>query len=149
MDVDGVLTDGGFWWGANGDEFKRFSFLDVMGVSIGHKAGLLFGLITGENTPFAGRFATKMSITELHTGCKDKAAALRLIAERNSIPLSNICYIGDDINDLPAMELAGLSAAPANAHPEVLDFAKLCLKNCGGNGAVRELIDYILANHRH
>ena len=148
MDVDGVLTDGTFLWDANGGEFKRFSFLDVMGISIGRKAGLVFGLISGEDTPFAERFAKKMSIAELYTGCKEKGAALRLISERQRIPLSNICYIGDDVNDLPAMELAGLSAAPSNAHPSVLDFAKLRLKNHGGNGAVRELIDYILANHR-
>lgn len=149
MDVDGVLTDGTFWWGANGDELKRFSFLDVMGISIGHKAGLVFGLITGETTSFAELFAKKMSIPELHTGCKDKATALRQIAERQGIPLKNICYIGDDINDLPAMELAGLSAAPANAHSSVRDFVNLRLQNQGGNGAVRELVDYILANYRN
>ena len=149
MDVDGVLTDGTLWWSANGDELKRFSFLDVMGVSIGRKAGLVFGLITGEITPFAELFARKLAITELHTGCKEKAAALRLIAERQAIPLRNICYIGDDINDLPAMELAGLSAAPANAHSSVRDFAKLRLQNRGGSGALRELVDYILANHRN
>lgn len=149
MDVDGVLTDGTFWWNASGEEQKRFSFLDVMGVSIGHKAGLVFGLVTGEATPFAELFAKKMSIAELHTGCKDKAGALRLIAERQEIPLGNICYIGDDVNDLPAMALAGLSAAPANAHPSVRDFAKLRLQNQGGNGAVRELVDYILANRRN
>lgn len=149
MDFDGVLTDGTFWWSANGDELKRFSFLDVMGVSIGRKAGLVFGLITGEVSPLAELFAKKMSISELHTGCKEKAAALRLISERQAIPLMNICYIGDDINDLPAMELAGLSAAPANAHPSVRDFANLRLQNRGGSGAVRELVDYILANHRN
>ena len=148
MDVDGVLTDGTFWWSVSGDELKRFSFMDVMGISIGRKAGLVFGLITGESTPFAELFANKMSITECHTGCKEKATALRLIAERQAIPLGNICYVGDDINDLPAMELAGLSAAPANAHPSVLDFANLCLKNQGGSGAIRELVDYILAHHR-
>ena len=149
MDVDGVLTDGTFWWSADGEELKRFSFLDVMGISIGRKAGLVFGLVTGEVTPFAELFAKKMSITELHIGCKEKAAALRLIAERQAIPLKNICYIGDDINDLPAMELAGLSAAPANAHPSVRNFAKLRLQNEGGGGAVRELVDYILVNHRN
>jgi len=149
MDVDGVLTDGTFWWNANGEELKRFSFLDVMGISIGRKAGLMFGLITGEVTPFAELFAKRMSITELHTGCREKAAALRLISERQAIALGRICFIGDDVNDLPAMELAGLSAAPANAHPSVRDFADLRLQNQGGSGAVRELVDYVLANHRN
>lgn len=148
MDVDGVLTDGSFWWNSQGDELKRFHFLDVMGISIGRKAGLVFGLITGESTPFAELFARKMSIDELHVGCKDKAGALRLIADRQSIPLSRICYVGDDINDLPAMEIAGLSAAPANAHPSVRNAAALKLNATGGNGAVRELIDYVLAQQR-
>lgn len=148
MDVDGVLTDGTFLWDAEGNEQKRFHFLDVMGVSIGKKAGLVFGLITGESTPFAGLFAKKMGITELHTGCKDKAAALRLISERQSVPLKNICYIGDDINDLPAIELAGLSAAPANAHAQVLAQVDLRLKSAGGEGAVRELVDHLLAKHK-
>jgi YrbI family 3-deoxy-D-manno-octulosonate 8-phosphate phosphatase len=149
MDVDGVLTDGGFWWTASGEESKRFSFLDVMGISLGRKAGLVFGIITGEDTPFAERFAKKMAMAELHVGCKEKGKALQLISERQGIPLSNICYVGDDVNDLPAMALAGLSAAPANAHPTVREAAGLRLQNHGGNGAVRELVDYILANHRN
>lgn len=148
MDVDGVLTDGSFWWNANGEESKRFHFLDVMGISIGRKAGLVFGLITGESTPFAELYARKMAIAELHTGCKDKATVLRQISERQSIPLARICYIGDDVNDIPAMELAGLSAAPANAHPSVHKVATLCLQATGGNGAVRELVDHILNHHR-
>lgn len=148
MDVDGVLTDGGFWWTPQGEELKRFCFLDVMGVSIGKKAGLTFGLISGESTPFAGLFAEKMGIAEIHIGCKDKASALRGISDRQGIALKNICYIGDDINDLSAMEIAGLSAAPANAHASVLSVAKIHLKAVGGNGAVRELIDRILEQHR-
>lgn len=149
MDVDGVLTDGTFWWDTDGGELKRFSFMDVMAISVGRKAGLVFGLITGEVTPFAELFARKTSIAELHTGCKDKAAALRLFAERQAIPLSKICYVGDDINDLPAMQLAGLSAAPANAHPTVLNIAKLRLQRQGGGGVIRELVDFILANHKN
>lgn len=148
MDVDGVLTDGTFLWDAEGNEQKRFNFLDVMGISLGKKAGLVFGLITGESTPFAGLFARKMGIAELHTGCKDKATALCLIAERQGIPLQNICYIGDDINDLPAIELAGLSAAPANAHAQVLDRVDLILNSSGGQGAVRELVDHLLAKRK-
>lgn len=148
MDVDGVLTDGSFWWNAQGEELKRFHFLDVMGVSNGRKAGLAFGLITGETTSFAELFARKMSITELHTGCKEKASALRLFSERQSVPLSNICYIGDDINDLPAIQIAGLSAAPANAHQSVRQAVKIQLAATGGNGAVRELIDIILTQYR-
>lgn len=144
MDVDGVLTDGGFWWTAQGEELKRFCFLDVMGISLGKRAGLVFGLISGETTPFAKFFAQKMEIAEVYLGCKDKGAALKSFAESQAIPLERICYMGDDVNDLPAMGIAGLSAAPANAHPSVLERVQLRLRNRGGDGAVRELIDHIL-----
>jgi 3-deoxy-D-manno-octulosonate 8-phosphate phosphatase (KDO 8-P phosphatase) len=148
MDVDGVLTDGSFWWGPDGQEWKRFCFADVMGVSKGSAAGLLFGLVSGEPSPLVDRFAEKMGIREVHKGCKDKATALRSIGERNAIPLEHICFIGDDVNDLEAMRIAGFSAAPANAQPAVLAEARLTLSRNGGDGAVRELIDHILASRR-
>lgn len=145
LDVDGVLTDGGFWWGPNGEEFKRFSFLDVMGVSLGRKNGLTFALISGEDSPLVDRFATKMGIQHVHKGCKDKAAALRKFAQDVGLQLSQICFMGDDVNDLPAMKLAGLSAAPASAHPRAKETANLTMNCAGGQGAVRELVDLILA----
>ena len=80
LDVDGVLTDGGVWWGPNGEEWKRFSFADIMGVSLARKAGLVVGLISGEDSPVVDRFAAKMAITDVAKNCKDKAAALRTLA---------------------------------------------------------------------
>ena len=146
MDVDGVLTDGTFWWGPNGEEWKRFCFADVMGISIGRKAGLVFGLISGEASPLVDRFAARMSIDEVYAGCKDKAAALRLFSERTGIALERICFVGDDVNDLSAFAIAGMSAAPANAQPEVLAAAGISLAHRGGDGAVRELIELVLAD---
>jgi 3-deoxy-D-manno-octulosonate 8-phosphate phosphatase (KDO 8-P phosphatase) len=145
LDVDGVLTDGGFWWGPNGEEWKRFSFADVMGISRGSRAGLAFALISGEDSPLVDRFAAKLKIAEVHKGCRDKATALRFVSERLGKPLSRICFVGDDVNDLPALELAGLSAAPANAQPPVLAAVAMTLTRCGGDGAVRELVEFILA----
>jgi 3-deoxy-D-manno-octulosonate 8-phosphate phosphatase (KDO 8-P phosphatase) len=145
LDVDGVLTDGGFWWGPNGEEFKRFSFVDIMGVSLGRKAGLTFALISGEDSPLVDRFAQKMGIQHVHKGCKDKAAALRKFAEDAGLQLSKICFMGDDVNDLPAMKLAGFSAAPANAHQLAKETATLTMNHAGGQGAVRELVDLVLA----
>src|SRR5271154_5173293 len=112
LDVDGVLTDGGFWWGPNGEEWKRFCFADVMGISLGRKAGLVFGLISGEASPLVDRFADKMAITQVYKGCKDKGAALRTFSESTGIALAKTCFVGDDVNDLPAFALAGLAAAP-------------------------------------
>jgi 3-deoxy-D-manno-octulosonate 8-phosphate phosphatase (KDO 8-P phosphatase) len=145
MDVDGVLTDGGLWWGPNGEEWKRFCFADIMGVSLARRAGIQLALISGENSPLVDRYAKKMQIQHVAKGCRDKAAALREFARATGIDLAEICFMGDDINDLAAIEIAGFSAAPANAAREVLDRANLNTKSNGGNGAVRELIDALLA----
>nr|WP_295743517.1 HAD hydrolase family protein [uncultured Acidocella sp.] len=145
LDVDGVLTDGGFWWGPDGAEWKRFCFADVMGISRGRKAGLVFALISGEDSPLIDRFAEKLGITAIYKGCKDKAAALRDFAATSGIALARIGFMGDDINDLGAMALAGLTAAPANAQPPVLDIVTLRLPQRGGDGAVRAFIEHVLA----
>ena len=144
LDVDGVLTDGGFWWGPNGEEWKRFCFADVMGISLGKKAGLVFALISGEDSPLVDRFATKMGIADVFKGCKDKATALREFAERHALDLRDMAFMGDDVNDLGAMAIAGLSAAPANAVPEVREHVCCVTDRSGGNGAVRELLESVL-----
>jgi 3-deoxy-D-manno-octulosonate 8-phosphate phosphatase (KDO 8-P phosphatase) len=149
LDVDGVLTDGSFWWGPNGEEFKQFNFADVMGISLGRKAGMLFALISGEASPLVDRFAEKMGIVDVHKGCKDKASALRAFAEKNGLELKAICFMGDDVNDLPAMELAGFSAAPASAQKAVLPRVDHITQRLGGQGAVRELVDLLLAQFSH
>ena len=145
LDVDGVLTDGGFWWGPNGEEWKRFSFTDVMGLSIARKAGLKLALISGEDSPLVDRLAAKLGITDVHKNCKDKAEALRSFADCNQLRLDEICFMGDDVNDLGALEIAGLSAAPADAQRNVLEKAAFVSGHPGGNGAVRELIEAVIA----
>jgi len=144
LDVDGVLTDGGFWWGPNGEEWKRFSFTDIMGLSLAGKAGLRIALISGEDSPLVDRLAAKMGITDVHKNCKDKAEALRQFASRNQLQLDEICFMGDDVNDLGALEIAGLSAAPADARHAVIEKVSFVSSHTCGNGAVRELIDAIL-----
>jgi 3-deoxy-D-manno-octulosonate 8-phosphate phosphatase (KDO 8-P phosphatase) len=145
FDVDGVLTDGGIWWGPHGEEWKRFSFADIMGVSLARRAGFVLGLISGEDSPLVDRYATKMHIGHVYKGCRDKAAALREFASATGIPLANICFMGDDVNDQPAMRIAGFSAAPATASADVRSSAKFNSIKGGGNGAVRELVDALLA----
>ena len=120
LDVDGVLTDGGLWWGPGGDEWKRFCFADIMGISLARRAGLELALISGENSPLVDRYAEKMHIGHIMKGRRDKATALREFAAAAGIELAEICYMGDDVNDLPAIEIAGFSAAPANAARDVL-----------------------------
>jgi 3-deoxy-D-manno-octulosonate 8-phosphate phosphatase (KDO 8-P phosphatase) len=146
MDVDGVLTDGGVWWGPNGEEWKRFHFADIMGLSLAKKAGFSIALISGEDSPLVDRMAAKFSLTDVFKNCKDKPAALRAFAERNRLQLKEICFIGDDVNDIPALQIAGLSACPADARPSVRKQCQYVAKLGGGNGAVREVVDMLLAS---
>jgi 3-deoxy-D-manno-octulosonate 8-phosphate phosphatase (KDO 8-P phosphatase) len=144
FDFDGVLTDGGLWWGPGGEEWKRVCFADIMGVSLARRSGLALGLISGEDSPLVDRYAKKLLIQHVVKGCRDKARALQEFAAAAGIELAAICFMGDDINDLPAMKIAGFSAAPANAIPSVIAQADFVSKKPGGNGAVRELIDAFL-----
>ncbi len=145
MDVDGVLTDGGLWLGPSDGEWKRFSFADIMGLSLARRAGLELALISGEDSPLVDRFAEKLKIRHITKGCRDKAAALRSFADSWGIELAHICFVGDDVNDLAAMHIAGYSAAPANAARDVLLKASFVAKNSGGHGAIREVVEALLA----
>ena len=146
LDVDGVLTDGTFTWGPNGEEFKRFSFRDVMGISLARKAGIEFALISGEASPLVDRFANKMGITAIYKGCKDKGAALQEFALSHGFALEDVCFVGDDVNDLSAFAVAGWAAAPGDAHPKAREAAAYVARACGGQGAVREILDHLMNN---
>ena len=144
MDVDGVLTDGTVMLDESGRESKRIHFADVMGISIGRRAGLLFALISGEDGPVLQAIAAKLGITDVYPGCRDKAAALRDFATRHTLELAEICYIGDDLTDLPCIRNVGLGVAVADASEEVRAAAGHITRLAGGQGAVRELIEMVL-----
>lgn len=145
FDVDGVLTDGTVWVGAAGEELKRISFADIMGVSLARRAGIRMALISGEGGAQLDRIAAKFGIADVWAGCKDKASALREFAARAGVPLEQVCFVGDDVNDVEAMKLAGLSAAPSTAHRSALDVAHWRLHAPAGAGAARELLDALAA----
>lgn len=151
-DVDGVLTDGTFWWGASGEELKRFSFADVTGVALARKGNLKLALISGESSEsgrlLVQRFADKLGISDVYKGCHDKAAAVTEFAERHGLQLSEICFIGDDVPDLPAMEIVGVPVAPANAQIAAKEKAVWIASRDGGCGVLREVVDRILQQRR-
>ena len=148
FDVDGVLTDGTLTWSTGTvDESKRFSFTDIMGVSLLRRLGLKLALISGEPSPLVDRYAAKMHLHHIVKGTRDKAAALREFAANFSLPLESTCFFGDDVNDLFAMEIAGFPACPANAATEVRDFVAergFLSTKPGGLGAVRDFTDTLL-----
>jgi 3-deoxy-D-manno-octulosonate 8-phosphate phosphatase (KDO 8-P phosphatase) len=145
MDVDGVLTDGTVWLDGSGAETKAVSFADIMGVSLGRRAGLLFALVSGEGGPSLDRIAAKFGIGMVYRDCKDKAGAVRDFAARHDFELAEVCFIGDDVNDVPALEICGLAVAPANAQATAQAAASMVTTRPGGGGAVREVVDYLLS----
>ncbi|OGC22515.1 phosphatase [candidate division WOR-1 bacterium RIFOXYB2_FULL_42_35] len=148
MDVDGVLTDGTFFWDSGTLELKRFCFADRTGIPLAQKAGLIIALMSGESSEagmaIVDRYAQKLNITAVYKGCRDKGKAIKEFAQKQQLKLAETCFMGDDINDIPAIKLAGFSAAPADANPAVLKTVDLVTKRTGGHGAVRELLDLIL-----
>jgi 3-deoxy-D-manno-octulosonate 8-phosphate phosphatase (KDO 8-P phosphatase) len=151
LDVDGVLTDGAFWWGANGEELKRFCFADATGISLAREAGIKLALISGESSAsgmaLTQRLADKLKITDVYKGCHDKARAVREFTANHGVTLPDVCFIGDDVLDLPAFAIVGLAVAPANAQPCVRARAHHVTTRDGGHGAVREVLDAILNAH--
>jgi 3-deoxy-D-manno-octulosonate 8-phosphate phosphatase (KDO 8-P phosphatase) len=144
-DCDGVLTDGGVYYGKNGEVLKKFNIRDGMGVERLLKlANVETGIITGELSPSVKKRAEKLKITELHLGIKDKPAVLNEILNRKNLQADEIAYIGDDVNDLEIMALVGLSACPNDAMSFNKNIAHYICENKGGNGAFRELAELII-----
>lgn len=144
MDVDGVLTDGTTSLDASGRESKRIAFADIMGVSIGRRSGLKFALVSGESGPPLNHIAAKFGIDEVYDGCKDKAAALRDFAARHGLDLGEVCFMGDDVNDVSALKICGLAVTPSDAHPAAAEVADVMTTRAGGFGSVREVVDRLV-----
>ena len=145
-DCDGCLTDGGMYYSENGDELKKFSTLDGMGFRLLREKGIITGIITGENRELNRKRAEKLQVDILKMAVNDKAAAIRELSKEYGIPLENIAYVGDDINDLGAVKLVGWGCCVANAMESVKQAAKYISHAKGGSGAVREIIDHILCS---
>lgn len=144
-DVDGVLTDAGMYYSESGDELKKFNTRDGMGLKLLQGAGLVTALVTQEETKLVRRRGEKLAIPEVHQGVRDKLGRLRELCAKYDCSLDQIAYIGDDVNDLEALKAVGLSAAPADAMPAVLGVVTYVCRKKGGEGAVREVAEMILA----
>ena len=145
MDIDGTLTDGRIYVGAQGELMKAFDVHD--GYAIAHllpAGGIVPVIITGRSSEIAAQRAKELKITELHQGVSDKLDELMAIAARYGIRAEEIAYIGDDVNDLPCMNFCGLTACPADAVAQVTVAVDYVCSRDGGRGAVREFIDRIL-----
>lgn len=154
-DVDGCLTDGGMYYTAEGDAMKRFCVYDGMGMVRLQQAGVPCGILTSENSPIVKERAEKLKLQYLYLGVgsrvnpksQSKLQAAQEICDQLGITLAEVCFIGDDINDIELLSAVGLPCCPPNARPEVLAVPGIhVLKTPGGQGAIREICDEILAN---
>jgi 3-deoxy-D-manno-octulosonate 8-phosphate phosphatase (KDO 8-P phosphatase) len=144
FDVDGVMTDGGLYYGAEGEIVKRFNALDGHGVKLLQQSGVATALITARQSDILVQRATALGITHVHQGAHDKRAVFEQLAAGLGIGPEQCGFIGDDVIDLPILIRVGLAASVANGHPEVRRRAHYVTRNNGGHGAVRELCDLIL-----
>ena len=144
-DCDGVLTDGGAYYSDQGELLKRFSLRDGMGVErLRVHAGVETGLVTRETAGPVRARAEKLGIVELHLGALDKAAVVREVSGRLGFALDEIAFLRDDVHDLPALDICGLSACPADAFPAVRERVDFVCPSSGGHGAFRDLAEFVL-----
>lgn len=148
-DVDGTLTDAGMYYDQSGNELKKFNTHDGKGLELLRKAGIKVGILTSENTEIVTRRAKKLKVDYLYQGV-EHAGKLQMatkICQQEGISLNQVAYIGDDINCKELLLAAGLSAIPANATAAMQDIPNaIRLTKKGGDGAVREFVDLILAS---
>jgi 3-deoxy-D-manno-octulosonate 8-phosphate phosphatase (KDO 8-P phosphatase) len=144
MDVDGVMTDGSVTFIDSDREAKTFDARDGVGIWIARRCGLRLGVISGRSSEAVLRRAGELGMDEVHTRVRDKLAAYRGVLRRRRLSDDQVCYIGDDLVDLPILRRAGMPVAVRDAHPEVLRRAAFVTRAPGGRGAVREVLDAIL-----
>jgi 3-deoxy-D-manno-octulosonate 8-phosphate phosphatase (KDO 8-P phosphatase) len=148
LDVDGVLTDGGLFVSASGEEAKRFHVHDGLALVAARKAGLQIAILSSRASAAVTRRMTELGVGEVHQGVTDKAGALDALRERLGLAVGEVAMMGDDLPDLPAMARAGLALAPANAAAEVKRTAHWVARRRGGDGAVREAVEMLLKSRR-
>ena len=148
LDVDGVLTDGGVYYSNSGEELKKFNIQDGYGIVTLQRAGVAVGIITGRVSKIVERRAAELGIAEVHQNLDDKGKAYDDICRKLGVSDPEVAYIGDDEPDLPVLRRVGFSAAPKDAVPAVTKAVDYVCRRTGGHGAVREVIDLILAHRR-
>ena len=144
LDVDGTLTDGHIYIGNNGEIMKAFWAHDAVGVRLLVKKGIVPIIVTGRDSNIIRIRAEEMNIQHIYTGVSDKKKVLLGIINQLNLDVKDVAFMGDDLNDLEAMEMCGFVACPNNAVREVKDKADFISEFNGGYGAVRELCNYIL-----
>ena len=146
LDVDGTLTDGGIYYDSRGNEMKRFDVKDGLGIKVGIAAGLEFAVITGRESPMVARRVNELGIQHLLSGVQVKFPALKQLMEELQLSPDEVCYIGDDLNDLECMGFVGIAACPADASEEIKAISHFISDHNGVHGAVKSCIKNLLVH---
>ncbi len=149
LDVDGVLTDGGIYFDDSGNEFKRFNSLDGHGIKMLLKSGIEVGVISARTAHAVNHRMKGLGVKHLYQNQDNKNAALQSLLDKLALNVNQVAFVGDDVIDLTVMKKIALPIAVANAHPLVKEHSLLVTENIGGNGAVREVCDYLLKAHNY
>jgi 3-deoxy-D-manno-octulosonate 8-phosphate phosphatase (KDO 8-P phosphatase) len=145
VDVDGVLTDAGMYYGPDGEVLKKFNTRDGMGLARLREAGVAVAIISSEDSAIVHARAAKLKIDDVFCGASNKRIAIDELCSRHGLGLDEVAFIGDDLNDLPALECVGLACAVADAAEPVQAIAHYVTQRRGGDGAVRELCEFLIA----
>jgi 3-deoxy-D-manno-octulosonate 8-phosphate phosphatase (KDO 8-P phosphatase) len=148
MDVDGVLTDGRMIISERGDELKAFHTHDGIGIALAKRAGLRTAMVTGESSPIAKTRGGKLGVDSVVLGARRKREAVEALRAEFGVTADAVAFIGDDLLDIPAMQVAGLAVTVANAPGPVKAVAHVVTRARGGDGAVRELVELLLRAQR-
>lgn len=143
-DIDGVWTDGGMYYGENGDEFKKFNTSDSAGVLFCRLSNIKVGIITGENSQAVKRRADKLKIEYCFLGINDKVKVAEELLNILNISWEEVAYIGDDINDIQLLNKVGLSACPSNSKDYIKKLVDWVIPTRGGDGAFRHFVEKYL-----
>lgn len=143
-DIDGVWTDGSIYRGTDNMEFKKFSVFDGVGVAYARAAELKIAIISARYSPATEFRAKELKIDDCYNGGLNKLHAYNDLKKKYSLSDDQIAYLGDDMVDLPVMELVGLPIAVANATPDIMQVAKHTTEVKGGEGAFREAVEWII-----
>jgi YrbI family 3-deoxy-D-manno-octulosonate 8-phosphate phosphatase len=145
VDVDGVLTDAGMYYGPDGEVLKKFNTRDGMGLARVRDAGVAVAIISGEDSAIVHARAAKLKIDDVFCNAANKRLAIDELCSKYGLQLAQVAFIGDDLNDLPALECVGLACAVADAAEPVQRMAHYVTERRGGDGAVREVCELVIA----
>ena len=148
LDVDGVLTRGEVIYSSSGEELKAFNIHDGLGLVRALDHGIVTAIITGRNSPMVARRAKELRIAHVVQGARDKLQELTALCQQYGASFQDVAYMGDDLPDLCVLEKVGLACCPADAVDEVKAVCHMIAQRKGGEGAVRELCDLLVAGRR-